>query len=102
MLLKTLGASGRQIRQILLTEYFAWGSLAALTGVLLAGVAGWALMTQLFELTFRLPAIQLAAVWAGVCVLTSVMGFANAARYCEAHRSRCCARSASSARPCNP
>jgi putative ABC transport system permease protein len=77
VLLKTLGASGRQIRQILLTEYIAWGSLAALTGVLLAGAAGWALITQLFELSFRLPALQLAGVWAVVCALTAAVGFAN-------------------------
>ena len=77
VLLKTLGASGRQLRQIMLTEYIAWGSLAALTGVLLAGVASWALITQLFELSFRLPALELAAVWAVVCALTSVVGFAN-------------------------
>jgi putative ABC transport system permease protein len=77
VLLKTLGARAKQIRQILLTEYFAWGSLAALTGVLLAGVAGWALITRLFELSFTLPAVQLAIVWAGVCLLTTVIGFAN-------------------------
>jgi putative ABC transport system permease protein len=77
VLLKTLGAGGRQIRQILLTEYFAWGSLSALTGVLLAGVAGWALSRFLFEIPFALPATQLALVWVGVCGLTVVIGFAN-------------------------
>jgi putative ABC transport system permease protein len=76
VLLKTLGASGRQIRWILLTEYAAWGSLAALTGVLLAGLAGWALVTQLFELTFRLPALSLVGVGAAVCALTAIVGFA--------------------------
>jgi predicted lysophospholipase L1 biosynthesis ABC-type transport system permease subunit len=44
---------------------------------LLAGIAGWALITQLFELSFTLPAFQLAVVWAGVCVLTTIIGFAN-------------------------
>jgi putative ABC transport system permease protein len=77
VLLKTLGAKGSQIREILLTEYFAWGSLAALTGVLLAAVAGWALTTRLFELPFRLPALQLGLVWVVVCLLTTVIGFAN-------------------------
>lgn len=76
VLLKTLGASGRHIRSILLTEYAAWGSLAALTGVLLAGLAGWALVTQLFELTFRLPVLALLGAGAAVCVLTAVVGFA--------------------------
>jgi putative ABC transport system permease protein len=45
--------------------------------VLLAGVAGWALVTQLFEMPFRLPLPQLAAVWAIVCALTAGVGLAN-------------------------
>ncbi|MGH7538198.1 MAG: ABC transporter permease [Gemmatimonadales bacterium] len=77
VLLKTLGASGRQIRQILLTEYSAWGSLAALTGVLLAAVGGWALVLGFFEMDFRLPALALAGIWAAVCGVTAVVGFAN-------------------------
>jgi putative ABC transport system permease protein len=79
VLLKTLGASARQVRQILLTEYAAWGSLAALTGVLLAGAAGWALVTLLFDMRFQLPALPLAVVWAGVCALTAAVGFATSA-----------------------
>jgi len=77
VLLKTLGASARQIRWILLTEYTAWGSLAALTGVLLAAVAGWALITQVFEMRFALPALPLVGVGAIVCALTALVGFAN-------------------------
>jgi putative ABC transport system permease protein len=79
VLLKTLGASGAQVRQILLTEYVAWGSLAALTGVLLAGVAGWALVTRVFEIGFRVPAAGLAAVWVLVCALTVAVGLATSA-----------------------
>jgi putative ABC transport system permease protein len=77
VLLKTLGASARQIRWILLTEYAAWGTLAALTGVLLAGVAGWALVTQAFDMRFDLPALPLLGVGVVVCVLTALVGFAN-------------------------
>ncbi|MGH7699028.1 MAG: ABC transporter permease, partial [Gemmatimonadales bacterium] len=79
VLLKTLGASARQIREIFLTEYVAWGSLAALTGVLLAGAAGWALITRFFGLAFRLPAVELGAVWVVVCGLVAAVGFANSA-----------------------
>jgi len=79
VLLKTLGASGAQVRGILLTEYLTWGSFAALTGVLLAGIAGWALVTQVFEIAFRLPAFGLAAVWAAVCGLTVAVGLATSA-----------------------
>lgn len=77
VLLKTMGATGRQIRRIMLTEYVAWGTLAALVGVLLAGVAGWALVTFLFESTYRVPVLELAGVWILVCTLTAVVGFAN-------------------------
>jgi len=77
VLLKTLGASAAQVRRIFLTEYIAWGSLGALTGVLLAGVAGWALVTRLFELRFQLPALTLVGVWAMVCGLVALIGLAN-------------------------
>jgi putative ABC transport system permease protein len=77
VLLKTLGASAGQVRRIFFTEYCAWGSLAALTGVLLAGVAGWALVTQLFELRFRLPALPLLGVWVAVVGLVAAVGLAN-------------------------
>ena len=77
LLLKTLGASGGQVRRIFLTEYCAWGSLAALTGVVLAGAAGWAVMTRLFELPFRLPALPLLVVWIAVCGLVAAVGVAH-------------------------
>jgi putative ABC transport system permease protein len=77
VLLKTMGATGGQVRRIMLTEYVAWGSLAAFVGVLLAGVAGWALVTFLFESTYRVPVLELAGVWILVCALTAAVGFAN-------------------------
>lgn len=77
VLLKTMGATGGQVRRIMLTEYVAWGTLAALVGVLLAGVAGWALVTFLFESSYRVPVLELAGVWILVCALTAVVGFAN-------------------------
>lgn len=79
VLLKTLGAGARQIRGILLTEYLAWGSFAAFTGVLLASAAGWALVTRLFGIPFHLPVAGLATIWGVVCGLTVVVGFANSA-----------------------
>jgi putative ABC transport system permease protein len=77
VLLKTMGATGGQVRRIMLTEYVAWGSLAALVGVLLAAAAGWALVTLLFESSYRLPLLELGAVWLAVCVLTAAVGLAN-------------------------
>lgn len=49
MLLRTLGASGRQVRMILLIEYTTLGVLSALTGVLLAVVANAALAIFVFK-----------------------------------------------------
>ncbi|HXF95336.1 MAG TPA: FtsX-like permease family protein, partial [Gemmatimonadales bacterium] len=77
VLLKTLGATGAQVRRIMLTEYVAWGSLAALVGVLLAGAAGWALVTLLFQARYRVPALELLGAWALVCALTAAVGLAN-------------------------
>ncbi|HET9385759.1 MAG TPA: FtsX-like permease family protein, partial [Gemmatimonadales bacterium] len=77
VLLKTMGATGSQVRRIMLTEYVAWGSLAALVGVLLAAGAGWALVTLLFESSYRLPLLELGSVWLAVCVLTAAVGLAN-------------------------
>lgn len=76
-LLKTLGASGRQVRHILLTEYLTWGSLAALTGVLLATVAGWALAQWVFAVSLHIPTLGLVGLWAGVCALTGAVGLAT-------------------------
>jgi len=73
-LLKTLGARGRQIRDILLTEYLTWGSLAALTGVALATLASWMLARWVFEIAVRIPVLGLAGIWGAVCLLTVAVG----------------------------
>ena len=49
VLLRTLGASAKQVRLILVIEYAALGILSALTGVLLATVANAALAIFLFK-----------------------------------------------------
>ncbi|MGH7644822.1 MAG: ABC transporter permease, partial [Gemmatimonadales bacterium] len=75
VLLRTLGATVAQVRGILLTEYVALGTLAALSGVTLAGVAGWALMRFVFDLPFRLGLGPLVTTWLGVAGLTTALGF---------------------------
>jgi putative ABC transport system permease protein len=77
VLLKTLGAGSRQIFQILCTEYFAIGALAAMTGTLLAGIAGWALTTFVFEMPFELPVGALALIWFALTALTMTVGLLN-------------------------
>jgi putative ABC transport system permease protein len=74
VLLKTLGARTRQVTGILATEYFALGTLAALTGLLLATVAGWALVTFFFRMTFRLQLLPLLELGLATIVVTIVVG----------------------------
>jgi putative ABC transport system permease protein len=77
VLLKTLGASRRQVAQITVTEYVALGALAGLTGVLLAALAGWALMRFFFDVPFRLPGLPLSALALGAAAITTIVGLAN-------------------------
>lgn len=77
VLLRTLGASRTQIRQILVIEYLFLGSLAAVTGLLLAGVASWALAHWLFEATLvpsGLPLVAALLLVIGLTVLTGLAG----------------------------
>ncbi len=76
-LLKTLGASRKQIRQVLITEYAALGLLAAATGVILGGVAAWALMKFFFKLEYQAPVLGLAIVCVSVALLSIVVGLLN-------------------------
>ena len=77
VLLKTLGAKSGMIGRILATEYFALGSLAGFTGVVLAGLAGWALVRFLFKLDFHLPGGALFVFWLSTALLTTAIGLAN-------------------------
>ena len=77
VLLKTLGASRRQIIGITLTEYSTLGALAGVTGVALAGAAGWALMRFFFDVPFRLPALQLGGLAVAAGLITTLVGLAN-------------------------
>jgi putative ABC transport system permease protein len=72
-----LGATRKQIGHILLTEYLTLGTLAGLTGILLAGLSAWGLVRFMFELDFHLPSAPLAALWLGVAVLTTGIGLLN-------------------------
>jgi putative ABC transport system permease protein len=73
-LLKTLGATRRQLSRILLAEYTALGLLAGLVGVLLSVGGGWAMMRYVFDLHFTLPALPLVAVLAATACLVALVG----------------------------
>jgi putative ABC transport system permease protein len=74
VLLRTLGASRAQIRQILVIEYLFVGSLAAVSGLLLATVASWALAYYLFETVFAPPALPFVLAFVIVLGLTIFVG----------------------------
>jgi putative ABC transport system permease protein len=76
-LLRTLGASGKQIRRIIATEYFALGAAAATTGVLLAAVAGWLLTRYAFEISLSTSPLMLALTWLALVALTITIGALN-------------------------
>jgi putative ABC transport system permease protein len=56
VLLKTLGATRRQVGRIMLAEYAVLGTLGSLTGVVLSLAAAWALVRFVFELPSFVPA----------------------------------------------
>jgi putative ABC transport system permease protein len=74
VLLRTLGASRRQIRQILLAEYIALGSLASGTGIVLAVAASAALSVFAFKSPPKISLLSLPVAWAVVTALTAGMG----------------------------
>lgn len=73
VLLRTLGASARQVRIILLIEYAALGMLSALSGVLLAVAANAALATFVFK-DSPLPDAILVATAIGLVTGIAVLG----------------------------
>ncbi len=76
-LLKTIGASRRQIREVLVTEYAALGTLAGATGIILGSIASWLAVKYMFKLDYRMPVAALLGLWMGVAVLAVVIGLAN-------------------------
>ena len=77
VLLRTLGASQKQIRRILLLEYTFLGMLAALTGLLLSIGGAWAITYFVFDIDFALPAWAIAGVFVLVTALTILVGMLN-------------------------
>ncbi|MGB7211995.1 MAG: FtsX-like permease family protein, partial [Gemmatimonadales bacterium] len=74
VLLKTLGATRRQVIRIALAEYAALGVLSAAAATLLALGASWMLMRSRFQLPFVVPVGELLAVAAGLAALAAAVG----------------------------
>ncbi|MGZ8398811.1 MAG: ABC transporter permease [Gemmatimonadales bacterium] len=76
-LLRTLGATRGQVFRVVLAEYISLGLLAAGVALLLATSAGWAIARFLFEGSFTLPSLQMAALTLTVVTLTVIVGLVN-------------------------
>lgn len=77
VLLRTIGASGKQITGMTLLEYVYLGMLAGLTGILLSLISSWVLATYFFEIVFRPDVPGLIYTWLGIIVLTVIVGWWN-------------------------
>jgi putative ABC transport system permease protein len=75
VLLRTLGATRRQIAAILLGEYLSLGLLASVAGIGLATAAGWALAKWRFKVDFGVPVPALLLLALGVTALAGAVGY---------------------------
>ncbi len=73
-LLRTLGASSKQVRLIIATEYAMLGAAAGLTGITLAIVAGWALTEFLFRISLSVSLPTVVGAWLGLVLVTVGIG----------------------------
>ncbi|MCA6073553.1 ABC transporter permease [Fulvivirga sedimenti] len=76
-LLRTIGASGKQITGMTLLEYVYLGVLAGVTGMLLSLVAGFLLAKFFFEIVFSPDIPGLFYILIGVVSLTVIVGWWN-------------------------
>jgi putative ABC transport system permease protein len=74
VLLRTLGAIRRQVRIILILEYFFLGSLAAAVGILLSLGFGWALAEFVFDGPLTVHWLPLVGIFVFVCGATVGIG----------------------------
>lgn len=77
VLLRTLGASRKQIFYITALEYFFLGALAAFTGMVLSLGISWMLARFIFETEFTTQWLALFIVFVCVCLLTVFIGLIN-------------------------
>jgi putative ABC transport system permease protein len=75
VLLRTLGATRRQIAAMLLGEYLSLGLLASVAGIGLATAAGWALAKWQFKVGFGVPVPALLVLLLAVTALAGAVGY---------------------------
>lgn len=83
VLLRTLGATKRQVNRIMLAEYLALGTLGAAVGALLSIGGTWLLARHVFEMEFVLSPGVLLAGWAAVSAVTVGTGLLASRGICD-------------------
>jgi putative ABC transport system permease protein len=77
VLLRTLGASRRQIFAITALEYLFLGTLSALTGIVIAAAGSWLLAKYSFEIPFAINLMPALVLFFIIALLTVVIGLMN-------------------------
>ncbi len=77
VLLRTLGASKKQILSITALEYLFLGSVAAVTGIFLALIGSWALAVFNFESSFVPDVIPVVILFVAISGITVIIGMLN-------------------------
>ncbi len=84
VLLRTLGATKRQVNLIMLAEYLALGTLGAAVGAVLAIGANWGLAKFIFKMNWVTPAPEVLVLgWAAVSIVTVVTGLLSSRGICD-------------------
>ncbi|WPU96773.1 FtsX-like permease family protein [Mucilaginibacter sabulilitoris] len=77
VLLRTLGASRKQIFTITALEYLFLGSLSALTGILIAFGGSWLLAKYSFEIPYTVSYLPAVILFFVISILTVIIGLLN-------------------------
>jgi putative ABC transport system permease protein len=77
VLLRTLGASSRQVFLITAIEYLLLGAIAASTGIVIALLGNWALAKYTFDIPFSPDWVAVLVILACISLLTSFIGILN-------------------------
>ncbi|MBA4137832.1 MAG: ABC transporter permease [Opitutus sp.] len=84
VLLRTLGATKRQVNRIMLAEYLALGTLGAAVGAVLSVGGNWAVAKFVFQMNWVTPSLLvLVGGWAAVSTVTVVTGLLSSRGICD-------------------
>lgn len=83
VLLRTLGATKRQVNQVMLAEYLALGTLGAAVGTAMAVGGTWLLARFVFQTPMVAAPAVLLGGWAAVSLVTVVTGLASSRGICD-------------------